>query len=62
MAEIVNLRLARKQRARRLAADAAASNRVRFGRTTAEKSRDVMDAKKAVLHLNHHQLDKDKER
>lgn len=62
MVEIVNLRLARKQRARRLAADAAASNRARFGRTVAEKSRDATQAEKAVLHLNHHQLDKDKER
>ena len=38
MAEIVNLRLARKVRARAKAASHAAQNRVRFGRSGAEKS------------------------
>lgn len=37
MGEIVNLRRAKKQRARQDAEDAAAENRVRFGRTKAER-------------------------
>ena len=38
MAEIVNLRLARKARMRSKAALRATQNRVRFGRSSAEKS------------------------
>ena len=38
MAEIVNLRTARKARDRRAAQDAAAANRAKFGRTKTEKS------------------------
>lgn len=46
MVEIVNLRRARKQRARRDADAAAAVNRVAFGRTRAEKDRQ--DAVRAL--------------
>ena len=42
MADIINLRQARKARARTDAESKAAANRVRFGRTTQEKQ--VMEA------------------
>lgn len=44
MAEIVNLRLARKAKARKAAEAGAAENRARFGRTGAEKARDRAEA------------------
>lgn len=40
MAEIVNLRLARKAKARAAKATTAAANRAAFGRTKAEKQAD----------------------
>lgn len=43
MAEIINLRRARKAKARQGAADAAASNRVRFGRTKAERMNEAAE-------------------
>ena len=43
MAEIINLRRARKEKARQAAADGAASNRVRFGRTKAERINDAAE-------------------
>jgi len=46
MGEIVNLRLARKARARRAAAAAADVNRAAFGRTRAERARDAADRAK----------------
>lgn len=47
MAEIVNLRLVKKQRARDGAAQAAAENRIRHGRTGAEKAADRMEQARA---------------
>lgn len=47
MAEIVNLRLARKAHDRKQAAQHAAENRARFGRTKAEKQRDKIEADRA---------------
>ena len=44
MAEIINLRLARKARQRTDAASTAAENRARFGRSKGEKTRDAADA------------------
>lgn len=44
MAEIVNLRLARKSRARSQAATAASENRARHGLTKAERSRREAEA------------------
>ncbi|HZF74444.1 MAG TPA: DUF4169 family protein [Acetobacteraceae bacterium] len=41
MAEIVNLRQARKQRARREAEDAASANRAKHGRTRAEREAEA---------------------
>ena len=44
MAEIVNLRLARKARERAAAAETAARNRARHGRTKGERARDAAEA------------------
>ena len=46
MAEIVNLRLARKARRRADAAQAAAENRARFSRGKAERARDAAEAQR----------------
>lgn len=43
MSEIVNLRLARKARDRKRAEQQAAENRMKFGRTKAEKTRQRLD-------------------
>jgi hypothetical protein len=47
MAELVNLNRARKTKARSDAETKAAENRVRFGRTKAERQLDEARAKKA---------------
>ena len=47
MGEIVNLRKARKAKARADAAIAAAGNRARHGRTAAERERDALEAEQA---------------
>ncbi len=52
MAEIVNLRTVRKQQERIAAALEAAENRVRHGRTKAEKLRDRLDAERAAQALD----------
>ena len=44
MGEIVNLRQARKRQERARRAAEAASNRVRYGRTAAEKRTDALEA------------------
>jgi len=46
MAEIVNLRRARKQRARVEKEAEAAANRAKFGRTKTEKARDTLEAER----------------
>lgn len=46
MAEIVNLRLARKARARADAAARAAENRARFGRSAGQRARDAAAAER----------------
>lgn len=58
MAEIVNLRQARKARARIQEAEQAAANRAKFGRTKAEKLSEA--AKKALADkaLEGHKRDK----
>jgi len=53
-AEIINLRQARKRRAREADAAQAAENRVRFGRTSSERERDDLAAARArLLHEGH---------
>lgn len=51
MAEIVNLRQARKARARAAAEQKAAENRARFGRTKADKAIDRAEAARADRQL-----------
>ena len=51
MGDVVNLRQARKQRARADKDKKAAENRVRFGRTKAERTRDAQQRSKAVEHV-----------
>jgi Spy/CpxP family protein refolding chaperone len=46
MAEIVNLRIARKARDRARAEQHAAENRAKFGRTKAQKQRDKAEAER----------------
>lgn len=46
MADIVNLRLARKARRRTEAADTAAQNRALHGRTRGERARDAAEAQR----------------
>lgn len=55
MAEIVNLRLARKRKARDVAAEAAAQARATHGRSKAEKTR--ARAAKAERDVEAHRLD-----
>ena len=56
MGEIVNLRLARKARARRAAA-AADVNRAAFGRTKAERARDAEERARGERVLDGARLD-----
>ncbi len=60
MGEIVNLRRARKDKARREKDSEAATNRQRFGRTRAEKKRDEDAAERRRLLLDGKRLDEEK--
>ena len=52
MADIINLRLARKARARAKAEAKAAANRARFGRTAQEKQAMEAEARRADTPLD----------
>ena len=52
MAEIINLRLARKARARTEAERQAAENRAKFGRTKAQKAIERADAERQARSLD----------
>lgn len=54
MAEIVNLRLARKKKLRREKELAAETNRALHGRTKAERQRDESSSHQAGRHLDAH--------
>lgn len=54
MAEIVNLRQARKRKAREESAREAEQNRLLHGRTKAEKTRDRTESEKTVSFLDGH--------
>ena len=58
MAEIVNLRRARKNEARAGERRQAEQNRAAFGRTKEEKERLKAEADKAAQHLDRHRRDK----
>jgi hypothetical protein len=56
--DIVNLRAARKSKARADAAKTAEGNRARFGRTKAEKQRDSGNKELARSFLDGHRRDR----
>jgi hypothetical protein len=57
MAEIVNLRAARKRKAREDAERAAETNRVLSGRSKSEKQRDRLEKDKARAFVDGHRRD-----
>ena len=57
MAEIINLRLARKAKARAEADKTAATNRVKHGQTKAERQRAKADAERAARELEGKKLE-----
>ena len=59
MAEIVNLRQFRKQKARAEAGKTAEQNRIEFGRTKAERKLTQAERDKAARHIEGHKLDRD---
>lgn len=56
-AEIINLRQVRKQQKRAEAADTAAENRARHGRTKSARQKDEMEAGLKRRELDGHKLD-----
>lgn len=60
MADIVNLRRARKDKARREHENEAAANRRRFGRTKAEKAADKDGQARAERTLDGKRIDREK--
>lgn len=59
MAEIINLRQARKAKKRDARETAAAENRAKFGRTKAEKQKSLQEAESAQRHIEQHELNDD---
>lgn len=59
MAEIVNLRRARKDKARRQRESEADANRRRFGRTKAEKAADKGAQERATRDIDGKKIDRD---
>ena len=59
MAEVVNLRLARKAKKRAGEVDKAAANRAKFGQSKAAKSQQRNDAARADRLLDGAKLDRD---
>lgn len=59
MTDIVNLKRARKLKARAQAEKEAANNRASFGRTKAEKKRSHTEAQAAKERLNGHKRERD---
>ena len=57
MSAVVNLRMARKRKARATKQDAAAENRARHGRTKAEKLGDRVSAEKSLAFIERHRLE-----
>lgn len=58
MGDVVNLRTARKQKARAGKEQAAAENRALHGRTKAEKQRDRQEAGKSASFIEAHRLER----
>ena len=61
MAEIVNLRRARKDKDRRARDAEADANRRRFGRTKAEKAQDRAEATRAIRDIDGKKLERDED-
>lgn len=59
MGELINLKKFRKRIARDKAADEAEQNRVRFGRTKAQKNLDELQARRTARELDQHLIDDD---
>ena len=57
MAEVINLKAARKRKTRAQASQVAAGNRAKFGRTPAEKARDEAQARADKEKLDRLRLD-----
>jgi hypothetical protein len=57
MADIINLRRARKSKARTEREQAAAENRRRFGRTKADREREAAEAERAARAIEGHRRD-----
>ncbi|MEQ9636358.1 MAG: DUF4169 family protein [Devosia marina] len=57
MAEIINLRSARKAKARTEKEAAAEANRLKFGRTKAEKLKNAGEKARADKHIDGHKLE-----
>ncbi len=57
MGKVVNLNKVRKQKARENEAALAAENRVRFGRTKAQKALDAAAAQEMQCKLDQHRLE-----
>ena len=60
MAEIINLRRAKKAKARDLADQQAAANRTKFGQTKLERQRRTHEAEKTARELDGAQLERDR--
>lgn len=59
MAEIISLRRARKEQARKAASDQAAANRVRHGRTKAQRMNETAENARIASALNGARRDPD---
>lgn len=59
MAEIINLRMARKARARAADTRQAEANRAKFGQTKTERTRQKLDAERAERLLDHARRESD---
>lgn len=57
MADIINLNKVRKAKAKAVAGATAASNRAKFGRTKAEKTRDEAERARIARKLDESELD-----
>ncbi|NGX96876.1 MAG: DUF4169 family protein [Candidatus Afipia apatlaquensis] len=57
MGDLVNLKQIKKRIAREQADKQAETNRIRFGRTKGERSRDEQQALRASDILDHHRID-----
>ncbi|ODT68519.1 MAG: DUF4169 domain-containing protein [Pelagibacterium sp. SCN 63-23] len=57
MADIVNLRTFRKQKVRSGKEAEAEANRLKFGRTKAEKQREALEKARAEKHVEGHKRD-----